>query len=335
MLLSMFFVTNISGIPMDYYIGRVGLAMAHGPYSEAEVFFRMQSGLIDDSCLAWTAGMEKWRPVQDVINATMRTPPVPTKKSTKKLYRPGAPESFRLSRSKLENYLKCQRCFYLDRRLGIKVPSGPAFTLNIAVDELLKMEFDIFRKAGKPHPLMVENCINAVPWPDLANREEWRHNFTGIQHLHGSTNLELFGAVDDIWVEENGSLIVVDYKATSKAQEINSAEDIGGWFEAYKRQLEIYVWLLRQQDGCTVSDDIYWVYANADKKKPGFNGRLEFDLTLIAEKADDSWVEDALLAAHACLESRAIPEANADCKHCKYFHKASTVFNAKGGPNLL
>ena len=314
---------------MDYYIGRLGLTVAHGPYGKAEVISRMRNGIIDDSYLVWTAGMADWLPVQNVINATIPTPLTP-KKTRKKLYQPGVSEPFRLSRSKLENYLKCQRCFYLDRRLGIKPPSGPAFTLNIAVDELLKREFDTFRKNGKPHPLMVENSVNAVPWPDLVNHEEWRQNFTGIQHLHVPTNLELFGAVDDVWVEENGNLIVVDYKATSKAQEINSAGDIGGWFEAYKRQLEIYVWLLRQQGGFTVADDIYWVYANADKKKPAFSERLEFNLTLIAEKADDSWVEEALLAAHACLESMTIPEPNVDCKHCEHFQGASKVLNADG-----
>ena len=129
----MFFAITLFAYNMDYYIGKIGLTVAHGPYSKAEVISRMRNGTIDDSYLVWTAGMADWLPAHNVINAAILTP----RKTRKKLYQPGASEPFRLSRSKLENYLKCQRCFYLDRRLGIKPPSGPAFTLNIAVDELL------------------------------------------------------------------------------------------------------------------------------------------------------------------------------------------------------
>ena len=58
MLLSMFFVTNISGFPMDYYIGRVGLAVAHGPYSEAEVFFECKAGSL--MIPVWP-GLREWK----------------------------------------------------------------------------------------------------------------------------------------------------------------------------------------------------------------------------------------------------------------------------------
>ena len=37
----------------------------------------------------------------------------------KKLYEAGMEGPFRLSRSKVELYRNCPRCFYLDRRLGI------------------------------------------------------------------------------------------------------------------------------------------------------------------------------------------------------------------------
>ena len=121
--------------------------------------------------------------------------------------------------------MKCQLCFYLQYRLGIPPPSCPPFTLNLAVDELLKREFDICREKGEPHPLMEDYGIDAVPWPDLIEHPDWRNNFKGIRHLHASTNLDVFGSVDDIWVNEQGELIVVDYKATSRAGEIESFED--------------------------------------------------------------------------------------------------------------
>ncbi len=113
---------------------------------------------------------------------------------------PLAPAPFRLSRSKLENFIRCARCFYLDRRLGIDPPPMPPFTLNTAVDHLWKKEFDRYRALGQPHPLMTAHAIDAVPFshPDL---DTWRNNFQGVRVLHEPTNLLIQGAVDDLWVE--------------------------------------------------------------------------------------------------------------------------------------
>ena len=101
-------------------------------------------------------------------------------------FEPESKEPFKISRSKIDLFWECPRCFYLDRRLGIKRPSMPAFTLNSAVDHLLKKEFDIHRAEKEAHPLMKKYKINAVPFqhPDL---EKWRHNFSGIRFIHQPT----------------------------------------------------------------------------------------------------------------------------------------------------
>ena len=52
---------------------------------------------------------------------------------------------FKISRSKFFNFMSCKRCFYLDRVKGLKEPSMPGWALNVAVDELLKKEFDQYR----------------------------------------------------------------------------------------------------------------------------------------------------------------------------------------------
>ena len=71
---------------------------------------------------------------------------------------------FKISRSKFFNFLSCKRCFYLDRVKGLKEPSMPGWALNVAVDELLKKEFDQYRKEQKPHPIMVKHNLNFVPY---------------------------------------------------------------------------------------------------------------------------------------------------------------------------
>ena len=70
-------------------------------------------------------------------------------KRTKNLFDPNSKLPYKLSRSKIDDFINCSRCFYLDRRLGIAHPPGYPFNLNSAVDHLLKKEFDIHRGNGE------------------------------------------------------------------------------------------------------------------------------------------------------------------------------------------
>ncbi|MBI4101086.1 hypothetical protein HY441_01265, partial [Candidatus Microgenomates bacterium] len=130
-------------------------------------------------------------------------------------YSPKRPDPYKISRSKIELFLECPRCFYIDRRLGIARPPSFPFNLNKAVDTLLKKEFDIHRAKSTPHPLMKAYKIEAVPFAH-DHLDAWRDTFAGIQYLHQPTNLLVYGAIDDVWQAPSGELLVVDYKATSK-----------------------------------------------------------------------------------------------------------------------
>ena len=210
--------------------------------------------------------------------------------------------------------MQCPRCFYIDRRLGTDRPKGFPFTLNSAVDALLKKEFDLLRKSGEVHPLMTKYGIDAVPAKN-DNLDKWRANFTGIQYLHEPTNLIITGAIDDLWENPKGEYIVVDYKATSKNEEIVALNH--GWQDSYKRQMEVYQWLLRR-NGYKVSNTGYFVYCNGRKDLERFDGRLEFDITLIAHKGNDNWVDATIKEIHTCLNSDNIPDKSKDCDYCAY-----------------
>ncbi|MFA6098049.1 MAG: PD-(D/E)XK nuclease family protein [Patescibacteria group bacterium] len=230
------------------------------------------------------------------------------------LYDPKSPAVFRLSRSQIDLFLNCQRCFYLDRRLGVGRPPGYPFTLNSAVDELLKREFDIHRANGTKHPLQKKYGIDAVP---LAHEkmDEWRDALRhGIAFHHDRTNFLITGGIDDVWVRPNGELIIVDYKATSKKEEVNLDAD---WQIGYKRQMEVYQWLFRQ-NRFKVSKTGYFVYCNGNSDAKAFDGKLEFDVKVIPYEGDDSWVEQAIIDAHACLNGNKIPRAGQDCDYCSY-----------------
>jgi len=234
-------------------------------------------------------------------------------KRTKNLFNPDFKESFKLSRSKIDLFLNCPRCFYLDRRLGIGQPPGFPFSLNSAVDSLLKKEFDLHRAKNKTHPLMKAYGLKLVPFnhPLL---DEWRENFKGVQYHHLSTNLLITGAMDDLWQDKQGLIYVVDYKSTSKTEEVNID---AAWQIAYKRQIEIYQWLLRK-NGLKVGNTGYFVYCNGKTDAAAFDARLEFDVKIIPYEGDDSWVEQKIIEAHKCLMAESIPPAEDNCDYCAY-----------------
>lgn len=135
---------------------------------------------------------------------------------TRNLYDPGSPKPFRISRSKIDLFLKCPRCFYQDRRLGVPRPAGFPFNLNSLVDTLLKREFDHYRKLRQPHPLMKQHGVDAIPF-DHPKLDQWRDALRrGVKHHDQATNLVITGGIDDVWINPSEELIVVDYKATAK-----------------------------------------------------------------------------------------------------------------------
>lgn len=232
-------------------------------------------------------------------------------------YRPGQKAAYKISRSKIELFMQCQRCFWLDARLKIKRPEGPPFNINKAIDELFKKEFDGYRRKGEPHPLMVQFGISAVPFRH-DQLDVWRETFTGVVAVHEPTNLSVFGAVDDLWVNKEGEIIVVDYKATAKDREVTIESS---WQVSYKRQMEIYQWLLRR-NGLSVSDTGYFVYANGRIDLDGFFDKVEFRTKLIPYVGDTSWIEPTLLRIKECLEGEMPPVGRSAmggvCEYCAY-----------------
>lgn len=242
-----------------------------------------------------------------------------TPRRVKNLYNPGSSEPFKLSRSKIDLYLECPRCFYLDRCRGVGRPPGFPFNLNSAVDVLLKKEFDIHRAKKTAHPLMQTYGINAVPL-EHAQLDFWRDALRGgIQFLHKPTNLLVTGGVDDVWVTPEGELIVVDYKATSKQGEVNLDAE---WQDGYRRQVETYQWLFRQ-NGFKVSKTAYFVYCNGQTDRVAFDAKLEFDIKIIPYAGDDSWVEPTLKSLKKCLDAKTLPTAGENCDYCVYLREVA------------
>lgn len=240
---------------------------------------------------------------------------------TSNLYSPNDIKPFRVSRSKIDLFFKCPKCFYLDRVLGIAQPPGFPFALNSAVDKLLKKEFDIHRAKHTAHPLMEAYGLDAVPF-EHEKMDEWRDSLRrGVTFLHEQTNLLITGGVDDVWVNPQGELIIVDYKSTSKDSEVNLDAE---WQDGYKRQMEVYQWLFRK-NGFKVSDTGYFVYCNGKTDGEAFDAKLEFDIKLIPYVGKTDWIEQTIVDLHSCLNSNEIPQPNPDCDFCQYVKAVNSI----------
>lgn len=227
---------------------------------------------------------------------------------------------FKLSRSKIDLFCECPCCFYLDCKLGIPRPSGFPFNLNNAVDHLLKKEFDLYREKMESHPLMIQHEINAIPFKH-EKLNDWRNNKRGVSYLHEATQFQVYGALDELWVNPSGELFVVDFKATSKKEEVGIDAD---WQISYKRQMEVYQWLLRN-NGFKVSNTGYFVYCNGIKAAPKFDQRLDFKISVIPYVGDDCWIEPKLHEIHTLLAATELPASNPICDLCNYRAAATNV----------
>ena len=232
------------------------------------------------------------------------------------IYDPKAKEPYPLSRVKVELFLQCRRCFYLDRRLGVDRPRMFPFNLNNAVDALVKKECDLYRAQSTVHPMAAKLNLALKPWSH-PNMDAWRDTRRGVRYHDPASNFELFGGLDDIWSDAalpELLLHIVDCKATSKKEEVTLDH---AWQIGYKRQVEIYQWLVRK-NGFLVSDIAYFLYHNAMKNKPKFENRLDFAVSLIPYRGDASWVSAALIDARTCLSADTAPQASPDCDYCNY-----------------
>ncbi len=221
---------------------------------------------------------------------------------------------FPLSRSKLELFLNCPRCFYLDKRLRIKLPDNSSYMLNNAVDKLLKREFNHYRLFALKHPVMKEHSIDAIPFFH-EKMSEWQDAINGgITFHHLPTNFMVKGAIDDLWVNSKDEIIVVDYKATAIK---GSNGPTGRWLKSCQRQLDVYAWLL-QNNGYKVQDTGYLLYCNGNTSQKKFNVTLNFNVSLIPHVIETTWIEEVLVKALGCILQDKIPSYTPKCQICDF-----------------
>ena len=238
---------------------------------------------------------------------------------------PSKEAPYELSRSRIENFVKCPACFYLVQVKDIKFPSIPVFNINEATDILLKRDFDGCREAGVSHPyLESQGYGHMIPFKH-DDFELWTQSLhfgaEGRFHtIHEATNLKIGGGLDDVWLNtETNKLHIVDYKSTSQksAGKILTLDD--KWKAAYKRQMDLYIWIMGQK-GFDVSDLGYFLYCDGDRfTDQPFLGEIAanmcFKMSLLPYTSNQDWIEPTLQRIHKTLHATSCPEHSLYCEY--------------------
>lgn len=244
------------------------------------------------------------------------------------IYQPNQKEDFKISRSKFEDFLKCEKCFYLDRVGGLESPDMPAFTLNETTDLLYKKEFDICREKQQPHRLLINNKLSHIIPYQHEDIEKWRDSLHhGLMARYKKTNIILSGGVDDVWINtKNNKLVVLDYKSQAKTQDKLTVdeylEDV--FHQSYKTQLEFYSYLLTLM-GFEVEETGYFVVCNADRDKENFEQVMRFDELLVPYKLDTSWLDKKIDQMIKVLDNKKEAVSHESCMNCAYQRERSRI----------
>lgn len=228
--------------------------------------------------------------------------------------------TLKISRSGLKLFLDCPRCFWLDLHHKVKRPPGYPFTLSIAVDYLVKKEFDTYRADGKLPPVLKNYGIKDAKLFNGPELSEWRNNFKGISYFDENLNANLYGAVDDVLEFSDGSLGVIDYKS-SGAKEITIYDD-------YHKQMDVYNYILKQKGYETYPEAFFVFYKVIKEGETGFANALKFTEEVRPVKVNNDWVGPAFEAAVELARSDVAPKSGSKgkdghCDHCHYVEMAS------------
>ena len=243
------------------------------------------------------------------------------------IYKPDHESPYEVSRSRIEAFINCPACFWLDRVKGVKFPGMPPFLLNSATDTLLKKDFDQYRELQKPHPFMERNGLSHLVPFQYADFHSWTQSLQlGFRTYHESSNLIIGGGLDDVWHDpKTNELFLVDYKSTAgkRSEDLSKLEPItleGRWKDGYKRQMDIYQWIMNEKTkedlkDYKVSNVGYFVYVNGDQHFEDGMLRIDedkadmsFDVQLLTYKGNHDWVEKEILNLKQCLEADQCPE---------------------------
>lgn len=215
--------------------------------------------------------------------------------------------TYKLSPSRMNLFFECERCFWLQVNRKVKRPSGPFPSLPSGVDQKVKNHFDRFRDREESPPELEDLELTLQEDSEfLRKARSWR---TEPKLRLNDLNAILRGGVDDLLEDEDGNIVVMDYKTRGyPPKQDNGAPDY------YRRQVNLYNLILRENGYRTANYGlILYFYPEKFTEDGDFLFHTEIRKVEIDIGKARKMVEDAV----ETLEGE-IPEHSENCDFCEW-----------------
>ena len=213
----------------------------------------------------------------------------------------------RLSPSTIALFLDCPRCFWRHMNLKVKRPSGPFPSLPSGMDRVLKEHFDKHRMSGKT-PEELEGKFKGNLYKDLDKLRTWRNNFRGLRYMDPGSDIELMGALDDLFVTDDGKYAPLDFKTRGFPRKSDTHSH-------YQHQMDIYSFLLERNGMKSAGFAILIFYHPIKINK---EHHVEFNPDPLKVKVDPERGKRIFLDAAECLLLEEEPEPSQTCDWCAF-----------------
>lgn len=235
-----------------------------------------------------------------------------------KIFDINSKEPFELTFDKFKNFLECRRCFYLDVIKGVNIPLKNDSELEIFIKELLKKEFNYYRKNQLSHSVFKLIDFKGTPLNYLSNNNFIKKLKSEFKFIDKENNFLLKSYIDDLWIDENKKkTVIIKYKIVSEKRILNEKILSDQDYKELPIYLDFNNWLLKDSfDLCEYSYILFINTVDADN----FHNKLNFDYKLIKYFHKTNWIEKKLVEIKNFLLEKKMPEKLMTCYNCKFSH---------------
>jgi len=208
----------------------------------------------------------------------------------------------KISRSKLDTFIHCQRCFWLEVH-GKAPPIDMAMGIYNILDAVQKNYYDKYREEGLP-PLLK----GKLPFK-LADINLVKKLRIGIFFKDKKLNAVLWGKMDDCFIDDKGRLVVMDNKTSS-------GEPKPEYEKGYKFQLNTYAYLLIK-NGFKINPYACLVYYIPEKESD-FGKGIKFKVHVNRIKLDITKIHGIFKKAVEIARKDQPPSRHEECEMCMW-----------------
>jgi hypothetical protein len=216
-----------------------------------------------------------------------------------------------LSKSSLEGFKSCPRCFWLEKNAKLKKPEGIKASIMDGIDDAMKRvaEHAVLNCAPAHYLREVQGAKPFRNRALLNTFMSWRTFQARIKA--GKHEALIWGQLDDLIEWQDGRVSPWDFKSNGKER------DWEDYTERYNTlQADMYEILLKAQ-GLTTTGEAYFTYSWPVVSAKGV---MEFDFKTVKTKPDANRAIKVISEALDCLGGPE-PESNPECEYCSFVNK--------------